>query len=96
MTVGQMEEKIQELERQNIELEKIIKDLDKMVNKNLKWWFLFPFFGFIIYNLKLQKRKISSIYHDNTLRVKTEITKNQFQILKLKRDLNKNSESQNN
>lgn len=94
MNKKEMLEQIAVLEIQNQEFNKIIRDLEKKVTKNLYWWFILPIAGFIVFEMLVQKRKKSEQWQNDSLLVKTELTKNEFQILKLKKqlkDLEKNS-----
>lgn len=89
MTKKEIEKEITVLELQNKEFARLLKQMDKKVTGHLRLWFFLPFFGFIIYQNILYKRKTNTSYAQDAIKVKTEIIKNEYQILKLKKELEK-------
>ncbi|ATZ16348.1 hypothetical protein JN01_0611 [Entomoplasma freundtii] len=89
MTKKEIEEKILTLENQNKQFDKLLKQMEKKVTGHLRLLFFLPFFGFVIYQVALQKRKERSGFNRDAIEVKTEVIKNEYQILKLKKDLEK-------
>lgn len=75
------------LQKQNQEYNKILRELEKKATKHLYWWFCLPIVGFIVFQTLVQKRKKNDQFQTDSLLVKTELTKNEFEILKLKKQL---------
>lgn len=80
-----IETKIKELEAQNKEFEKLIKELQKKTFHLLWLWNFLPIFGQLIwFNMKF-KRLSEEPYYSNAIKIKVEIAKNEIEIIKLKK-----------
>ncbi|WP_162649675.1 hypothetical protein [Spiroplasma sp. TIUS-1] len=61
--------------------------LEKKKRKGLRWWFLLPLFGFIIYMQLVSKRGTDPKYSEPLTKIKSDIMAHEFKKMMLRKKL---------
>ncbi|ATZ17337.1 hypothetical protein ELUMI_v1c06150 [Williamsoniiplasma luminosum] len=84
-------EKLADLYRQQKELNALIKELDSKLKGHLRWWWLFPLFGFIVYIYLLEKKRQNSSISESITKVKVELFRVEIKIAQIEKQNNSTS-----
>ncbi|QBQ07696.1 hypothetical protein SGLAD_v1c04970 [Spiroplasma gladiatoris] len=80
MNIDDLNKNKLDLENKLDELKIAEKKSEKIIKKNLAWWFLLPIFGLFIYNSIYVKRKQNSQEGQNLLKIKSEMAMLELEI----------------
>ncbi|PPE05162.1 hypothetical protein [Williamsoniiplasma lucivorax] len=79
---------LEELKQQNKELNDLVLELEKKIRGHLRWWFLLPLFGFVVYSILIDKKRRNPEMSDALTKIKVEILKNEIEIARINKAKN--------
>ncbi|WP_031542801.1 hypothetical protein [Mesoplasma photuris] len=80
-TVEELLEENEILKSQNVEFEKIVKDINKKIISKFWLLWLIPIVGWVVFVAITSKRRLQPEFNDALVKVKTEIATNEFKIM---------------